>query len=168
MKPVHVLGRKGRSTLWNESWPRLEGVSFRPSAAVCGDVSSHRRSSAVDKPLLARGHVACVSNPGKNSITLRMFDSSCRIDAMLAAGHVDEPTELGKQNTMLALRTAFKDKVGGRYHRSTAKQLLIRTRRYNCGKPPGTTQTDGDHNSEKGASSKSHGQSCVDLFAKCR
>ena len=49
-------------------------------------------------------------------------------------GYVDKPTGRGKQNTMLTLRTSFKDKVGGRDHRGTAKQLLTRIRCHNCGK----------------------------------
>ena len=42
---------------------------FPPLSAVCGDFfSSQRRSSAGDVPLLARGHVACVTNPRKIKI----------------------------------------------------------------------------------------------------
>ena len=108
---------------------------FRPSAAVCGDVSSHRHSSAVGVPWLAWGHVACVSNPRKKLNHIENDRQQLQDRRNARGGYLDKPTGRGKQITMLTLRTAFKDKVGGTDHRCTAKQLLTRIRCYNCGKP---------------------------------
>ena len=83
-------------------------------------------------------------------------------------GYLDKPTGRGKQITMLTLRTAFKDKVGGTDHRCTAKQLLTRISMLQLWQAPERHRPTVTDDSERGAFSKSHGQGCVDLSAKCR